>query len=336
MSAAVAHLAVAGLLGQSGLLWDTLYTLADSRMCMSICVCGVQVCELAAATEASSEHPLARAVLEFSEARLASPEPTDKHIVAWTFDFRNGSSSCSSSSATGNHVHAHMHAHAPCTPPKEQLRSFTATFSLDDDHSGSSTPAQWHAHHPAGNSSRSHSPTKLGSGGGSIQLVDVPLISPRATDSSAAFCYPRHSAGVAAPAAVVSSYNSGHGKHWSAAAGGGYYRRSSAPNSPKVNSSAQQHEHHNGLVVHAGDSELGRVSHGGGAPSTPGRLRHLLSNGLLRVSEVEVSRPQCNAAACCTVSAVGHATCTRLFAHCHLQSILWRWHPGIIGSVQHT
>lgn len=238
------------------------------------------MCELAAACEASSEHPLARAVLEFSEARLASPEPADKHIVAWTFDFRNDSSLPGSASG-------HSHAHVPRTPPKEQQRSFTATFSLEDDHSGSSTPAQWHAQHPAGSSSRCNSPTKGGSGGGSsIQLVDIPLVSPRSVDSGSPFCHPWHSAGGVggrAAAGALGSYSSAHGKHWSAAAGGGYYRRSSAPNSPKYNGSTHQHEHQ------YGDGDYGsRVSHNGGMPSTPGRLRHLLSNGLLRVSEVEV------------------------------------------------
>jgi hypothetical protein len=35
-----------------------------------------QVCQLAAAVEASSEHPLAKAVLEFAQAELSKPSPT--------------------------------------------------------------------------------------------------------------------------------------------------------------------------------------------------------------------------------------------------------------------
>lgn len=247
---------------------------------VAACLCRAQVCELAAAAEASSEHPLARAVLEFSEARLASPEPTDQHILGWTFDFRGDSSSSGGGKAGGLHTHAHAHAHAPVTPPVAQQRAFTATFSLDDDHSGSSTPAQqqWHhAQHPAGPGSRGHSPTRgLGGAGGSIQLVDVSLASPHA-DSAGAFGRPRHSNGGA------------HGQHWSAAAGGGFYRRSSAPNSPRVAGSRLQEQEQHHHVVHMGDEATrSRVSHGGGMPSTPGRLRYLLSNGLLHVSDVEV------------------------------------------------
>lgn len=52
-----------------------------------------------------------------------------------------------------------------------------------------------------------------------------------------------------------------------------------------------QHEHgvHAGLGVRVCESDGGgRGSQAGGVPWTPGRLRHLLSNGLLRVSEVQV------------------------------------------------
>lgn len=233
------------------------------RGCALLCVCsaGRQVCQLASATEASSEHPLARAVLEFSEARLASPEPGGKPVVAWTFDFRNDTSNSSSNTSSG----MSGHAHAPSTPPNEQQRAFTATFCLEDDHSGSSTPAKWHTEFPAGSAC---SPTKAG--GSNLQLVDVPLASPRTADSTSC------SAAAFQPPGRAQAAQ----QHWSAAAGGGYCRRSSAPNSPWVDASkhAQHHIHHSG-----------RSSLGGGIPSTPGCLRQLLSNGLLRVSEVQVS-----------------------------------------------
>jgi hypothetical protein len=281
-----------------------------------------QVCELAAAAEASSEHPLARAVLEFSEARLASPEPGgDKHIVGWSFDVCADSRGCSTA---GNS----SHAQAPNTPPKaQQQRAFTAAFSLEDDHSpASSTPAQQysssssHHQHPSGSSSsRSHSPVctaggsgGIGSGGGSLQLVEVSLSSPQAGDTAAgssghhAFGPDRHSHGGGNSSS--SFLSSRQHKHWSAAAGGGYYRRSSAPNSPRhthhISSSStgvQHHQHsqhephgvHAGLGVRVRESDGGgRGSQAGGVPWTPGRLRHLLSNGLLRVSEVQV-RGEC-------------------------------------------
>jgi hypothetical protein len=234
-------------------------------VCMYVACCSVQVCELAAATEASSEHPLARAVLEFAEARLASPDPGGKPVVAWTFDFRNDVSSSSSKCSSSNNTSSG--AHAPSTPPNEQQRAFTATFSLEEDHSGSSTPAQWHADFPAGSAC---SPTKAAGGSSSLQLVDVPLASPRTADSTscsaAAFRPPGRAQGAQ--------------QHWSAAAGGGYCRRSSAPNSPRVGASKLgQHQHHH--------QAAGRVSVGGGVPNTPGCLRQLLSNGLLRVSEVQ-------------------------------------------------
>lgn len=261
------HLA-AGALGRQMLaaydcLFGTLRT-CFLAACLSLRVCSAvrQVCELAAATEASSEHPLARAVLEFSEARLASPDPGGKPVVAWTFDFRNDASNSSSNSNTSSGVSGH--AHAPSTPPNEQQRAFTATFCLEDDHSGSSTPAKWHADFPAGSACN-----PINAGGSNLQLVDVPLASPRTADSTSC------------SAAAFRPPGRAHGaQHWSAAAGGGYCRRSSAPNSPRLAGSkhAQHHIHANG-----------RVSLGGGMPSTPGCLRQLLSNGLLRVSEVQVS-----------------------------------------------
>lgn len=246
------------------LLKDCAHVCLLSRL--RVCSAARQVCELAAATEASSEHPLARAVLEFSQARLASPDPGGKPVVGWTFDFRNDASNSSSNSNTSCSGMS-GHAHAPSTPPNEQQRAFTATFCLEDDHSGSSTPAKWHADCPAGSSC---SPTKAG--GSNLQLVDVPLASPRTADSTncsaAAFRPPGRSQAA---------------QDWSAAAGGGYCRRSSAPNNPRVAASkhVQHHIHHNG-----------RVSLGGGIPSTPGCLRQLLSNRLLRVSEVQVSTGQ--------------------------------------------
>jgi len=251
-----------------------LYGLLQKLVVLLLCAyCkSAQVCEVAAAAEASSEHPLARAVLEFAEARLSPSEQADKCVTSWTFDFRDDAS------------RVHSNAHAPRTPPNEQQRTFTATFSLDEEHhSGSSTPTRTTKRHLQHPSSRSHSPVRHGSGGGSIQLVDIPLSQSHSADSSSSSN--RHG-----QLDDISSA-SGRAKHWSAAAADSSHR-SSGPNSPRPAVSIHHHDHHQGHGV--GDEHRGRWSAAGSVPwsplSTPGRLRHLLSNGLLRVSEVEVRR----------------------------------------------
>lgn len=258
--------------------------------------------------------------MEFAEARLATPEgAAGKQATTWTFDFRGGDSSSSGNSSGNGLSTSTSTSHAPRTPPNAQ-RAFVASFSLDDDHhSEATTPPgmgkrhqqQQHQQHLVGggssSSSRCHSPTRLGSSGGSgsangHHLVDIPL---HTVDSSSRGSS-RNGVGSS------SGHSSKH--HWSAAApphGAGHYRRSSAPNSPRMAAGSsihqQQHEQHHHaagvLGVHVGggsdnggcSSSSNRASQSGAAAapwspvSTPGRLKHLLSNGLLRVCDVQVS-----------------------------------------------
>lgn len=88
----------------------------------SCCVLfGLQVCQLAAAAEAASEHPLARAVLEFAEAQLSTAPSASKTAVALA-------GSPGSAGATNGLKHS------------SNASPVVAMYSLDDDHSsGGST-----------------------------------------------------------------------------------------------------------------------------------------------------------------------------------------------------
>lgn len=278
------------------------------------------MCELAAAAEASSEHPLARAVLEFADARMSSPLPADKIITSWALD------------GTGN-------MHGPRTPPhpqqSHQAASFKAAFSLDGDYnnsSSSSTPMHAQQQQQRGARSRDGSPSHLrrGGSGGGIQMVEVPLSSHAHDGGDVGFSGRQVGSssndGKQTGGSPLAAYYGGS-SNWAGqgtASGAGRRNSSSLPGSPPAFHSRhhhQQHQHPNlhhhhheeqqqhhhqqhqrqlpQLGVRVGSEgggmyqrKVSRASSAGGSmispDGTPRQVKHLLASGLLRVSEVEV------------------------------------------------